>query len=294
MSICGVCKELISALPESILCDGPCGMSIHARCTGLNKTAIRIITESPNVIYLCNGCVEFSSKAVAEKLNAIQQSIVDLAQVISVSSEKTEVLSKMSEKLSNVVAANTVKTDELSVAALTPTPSTGRNPFALSQPSSNKRRRLDASSAPAHLMTPRPVSSNLVIGSAEDGGGLLAVESRKLIVASLLHNSTTADQLLRHINSRLALGDNSKSIRVNLLLPANRTVDDLDFVSFKLSVPESLYSKIIAPEVWPKGVTVREFVHRNNNVRRFGHFLPAIPTTAVATPPVASASSAAI
>lgn len=79
-------------------------------------------------------------------------------------SAKTEVLSVMSEKLSDVLAARTVKTKELSASALTPTQSNGRNPFVLPYPPlSNKRRRMESTLEPTHSMTPRTVSTNLVI-----------------------------------------------------------------------------------------------------------------------------------
>lgn len=273
MANCGMCTEVITALPDSIKCDGPCNMSIHAKCASLTRTAIKMINESSNIFYFCDRCKVFPVKAITEHLIAIKTSISNLSDVMSVQSEKTT-------KLMDEVAANTIKTDKLTSSSMTPV-----SGFRLDSQTvlSQKRRRLDTSPSVPRNASPAPLSRNLLVGSAENGGGLQSVETRKIVVASQLHNSTTAEQLKAYISEKLSTGETANSIRCNMMLPNGRSVDEVDFLSFKVSVPASLYDSLLKADIWPKGVTVREFVHRSVNTRRFGHFLPAPLTVTAAT-----------
>lgn len=265
MTNCGVCTEVITALPDSIKCDGPCNMSIHAKCASLTRTAIKIINESSNLLFLCDHCKLFSFKEITDHLLAIKTSISNLSDAMSAQSERTA-------KLTDEVAANTIKTDKLASSSMTPVSVLRQNgQTSISQ----KRRRMDASPSAPRNASPAPLARNLVVGSAENACGLQSVEPRKIVVASQLHNSTTVEQLKAFISEKLATGGNQNTIRCNMMLPNGRSVEDVDFLSFKVSVPESLYDRLLNADIWPKGVTVREFVHRNANTRRLGHFLPA-------------------
>lgn len=60
--------------------------------------------------------------------------------------------------------------------------------------------------------------------------------------------------------------DNS-TLKCVKLVPRNKNVDELSFVSFKLSVSEDLVSVISDPFYWPEGVEVREFQPKNGSIQ---------------------------
>lgn len=61
----------------------------------------------------------------------------------------------------------------------------------------------------------------------------------------------------------------SEEIKCIKLIPKNRNISDLSFVSFKLGVPSELVDKVMDPKTWLKGITVRPFQERNNPSRVF-------------------------
>lgn len=71
----------------------------------------------------------------------------------------------------------------------------------------------------------------------------------------------------------LKLSDDDNSLRCSFLIPAGRKVEDLDYLSFKIGVPESMFSMLLRPELWPKGVRIRAFVPRTR-VHNTASFLP--------------------
>lgn len=58
---------------------------------------------------------------------------------------------------------------------------------------------------------------------------------------------------------------NPSTLKVVKLVPRGKILDDLSFVSFKISVDKSASNMIGDPWYWPEGVTVRVFDHRQKN-----------------------------
>lgn len=61
----------------------------------------------------------------------------------------------------------------------------------------------------------------------------------------------------------------SEDIKCVKLIPKNRNLSDLSFVSFKLGVPSDLVKKVMDPKTWLKGITVRPLQERKNPSRIF-------------------------
>lgn len=248
MADCASCSELSSVIDEVITCNGPCNSAVCRSCAGLSKAAVKIVYECKNVHFYCNSCNGVSIKDVAI-------SLVDVNQKLN--------------KLTEYVVANSLKIPAPSMSFLNDVDSGA---------SSLKRRRVDNIASGPRAATPNHIRQSLVQAPLLTGStattDLMSVEERKVVVASMLHPTTDVGKLTTFLNKQLKLDKDSSSIRCQLLLPVGRTVEQLDYVSFKISVPEPLYPLLLFAEVWPKGVTLRDFVFRRFNSRPLGSFLP--------------------
>lgn len=251
MSICSVCEETVTVAVDTIACYGPCKGIFHQKCASLTKTAIKMIAECNNVHWYCNECNQYSIKAVASTLNALSVSV---------------------QKLTDA--------NKLSIEQHTPSPSLKLTlPSFADTASKNKRRRLDGSTNATGSSSPL-IKRNVVVGSIDDdsAAGPKAVEPRKTVVISQFHPSTTAEDLQKYILEKLQIQpETSSGIRCNILIPAGLTLENLDFVGFKVSFPESHYDSIMCSSIWAKGITLRDFINRPRaRGRQLGAFLPKI------------------
>lgn len=280
MSNCKECSEIISAVPDSIRCEGLCGSSFHLKCVNITRSVLKVILENPNLYFMCIDCKHVSIPSIADHLSEIKSSISKLSDAMSMQSKKTAELNTTAGKLSDVVAANTISTNKLAVAA---TPTNLRPRSNDSAAISSKKRRLDLNDLSDIRSSPMPIRKS-VIGSCviNDADEVKAVEPRTAILVTQLHPTTTADSIINYVNKKLNLVAGSSVIRGNILLPKNRTIEELDFIGCKLSVPQSMYPALMSAAIWPKGVTVRDFVFfPRKTPRTLGHFLPLTEEMAV-------------
>lgn len=251
MSLCSKCEEsLPSVIGEFTLCRGPCNAKLCRSCTGLTKSVLKCVAECDNLQYYCENCKSLSIKSITDALAVVNTSI-----------------NKLSDRF--------VNNSTLSV-----TPS---SPFPLSSGSLNvpntsglKRRRVEnvGGAVTRSSSSSKIPAGNLLVGSGDDDSELKSVEAKKVVVASMIHPTTTEDVLLNHLVKALSLNDATKSsIRCSLMLPRGRKIEELDYISFKISVTDSIYNDLLSPTVWPKGVTLREYVPGRNS-RTIGSFLP--------------------
>lgn len=254
MSNCAVCSEAVAltSMGDVVRCDGACMMYTHQKCAGIPKSVIKIVNETPNLRYFCPKCMSNDQE--------IRVSLSDIKDAIS----------SVSERLDKVV---------VNVAAAPPTP------FQLEFPEllrNSKRRRTDipsVSEPPPTAVSPRaPPRRNLLVGSTVCDD-VKTIEQRKSVVASMIHPSTEPSHLQSFLLKQLNLPADSTLIRCSLLLPKGKTAAEFNWVSFRVSAPESSFMSLQKAELWPKGVVVREFVQRPRAAQPLGAFLPTASQT---------------
>lgn len=276
MTSCKTCSDLITAVPDSVRCDGTCGGSFHLKCVNLTRTSLKLILDHPNINFSCNDCKNPSFLSISSHLSDIKMSISKLSSELSTQSLKTAELATTADKLSDVVAANTVSTNKLAISA-TPT----RN--MLSTNISTKKRRLNDNAWNALDSSPITTRKH-VIGSCNDEAvGVKAVEPRSTILVTQLHPSTTVDSIIHYVTGKLNLDPNSCEIRGNMLIPKNRKIEELDYIGCKITIPQSMYLNLMNAALWPMGVVVRDFIFMPRKPT-LGHFLP--PAESVVTIPM--------
>lgn len=95
----------------------------------------------------------------------------------------------------------------------------------------------------------------------------------KTIVVSRLHPSTTEARIVHYVNSKLGLTDGTSNMVAKALIPRGRAPEQLNFISIKIDVPSELYTSLMAMEIWPDGVSVRDFEIRPRKSSTSGVFL---------------------
>lgn len=251
MANCLKCSDAITAIPDAVKCAiASCGNIFHMKCVGLSRSTLNIISNSNNVKFICDGCLDsvlLSSKVTPPPIDNFAEELADIK--LSITN-----LSSMWAKASTSWPTLAEKSDN-----------------------KTKRSRYDMD-LDENVFTPAPpqpvanMNENVIVGSA-DVTGLRTVEPRKLIVASMLDPATSSDALVNFLNEKLKLPSGSTIARVTKLVPAGIDVNKLDFISFKISVPSTHYNSLMSADMWPKGVTVREFQQRPRKIRTVG-FLP--------------------
>lgn len=233
-------------------------------CYNTNKTTLKAINDSPNILFLCDECLE-NKKIVSSNVaddppqdmdtregdnNAIFKAIHELKDIVVDMQSNIKNLEKPSYR--NVLASNL---------------NAGN-----SKGSAKRMRFMDNI-----LDTPTTRPRYAIIGNNNVDKELAAVETRKWIFVSQLHPSTTEKSLIDFTCKRLNDTENSSKIQAFALVPKEKNRDELNFISFKVNIPEPLYAPMLKPEIWPNGVIVRDFVNDQRRRRPTGHFLPKTP-----------------
>lgn len=259
MANCAVCFEsTLGQLTDDVIqCNGSCMNCFHLSCVGLTRSIGKSVAGSPNIHWYCDACNIVSLHKVVENLTA---AIVSLPEVISQSMLKLGLTPKQVPLSSSIQPEFTV---------------------------SSKRKRFDDSYVAQTVPEQQQQSSQelRIIGSGETSSSIIAIEQRRSIVVSMLDTATTSDDLINFVNTSLELNDKSSLFRCNMLLPSGRNLEDLDFISYKLTASETLISSLLHASIWPKGVTVRDFIPKNRPPRRRPQGIPLFPLMTVPDQP---------
>lgn len=135
------------------------------------------------------------------------------------------------------------------------------------------KRRFESIQNDEHPDQPKRQKSH-VIGTGPPNDDLLTVTTvaktsddllgYKSMVASRFAPQTDAAKIVSHVKGTLLLPPESKVVMVRSLAPRNRPLSDLTFISFKVTVPEEHFDKLMEPGFWPANTTIREFEPRDS------------------------------
>lgn len=96
---------------------------------------------------------------------------------------------------------------------------------------------------------------------------------KKSIYISRLQPSVTAEKICDYIKSKMPLGENDVSLR--MLVKKDQKVDDLTFISYRLSCTDENYDKFMEPSFWPAHVLIGEFIERERKPVNMDDFIAA-------------------
>lgn len=231
MSLCCYCDQSSAdgSIDSKIQCMGPCGLFVHLSCVKMTKTVKKACEETPELHFYCKKCDRFSNAGVANALDTFSANIVALSEAL-----KPLMAINMNSLVSNFIANNS-SNDTLTT----------------------KRRRLDND---VNIVTMRSGKESSKVGT-KASNELSTVPPRKSLVISHLASSTTPEMIMKYIKDNLddEIGD---EIRCTMLLPAGKQPSDLNFIGFRVSAPDRMFSTLYNGEFWPNGVQLREFTFR--------------------------------
>lgn len=250
---CGdVCNK---PLDQTVVCK-KCSSIAHVTCYGLNKTIARVLSESNNLAFFCDDCVILTNDNNDVCSNQVCNSSKDVVEAIS---ELKDVIMGLQKSIQPPISYKSVLSGDV-----------------INHGSAKRRRLVDESSTPTGFPRARP-NTPTIRGTNAIASTLVTVEPRKLIFVSQLNPSTKESDIVDYVNNQL--GDVFAKPKVNSLIPRGKLLSDLDYISFKLSIPEKHLDKVLSAEFWPKNVMVREFKNFPRvNRRPVASFLPETQT----------------
>lgn len=242
-----------------------CALSFHARCGGVRKTGLAAMRENTNIVWYCIHCSQFSINDTATSLMNCTKAVIEMVSKLDVFTQNRQP-SAAAESSSPV----SLTPDSLTPASLMAAPT--NRPYKRThdliaddspeQPKKVNKTMKTTPSTSAMTFGTKSTSSDLV--AAPPKGSRTSTNSDdtsipfKHIYVTRLLPSTSEEDVVKHVmnNSQLVNADLLKCCK---LVPKSRNIEDLSFVSFKLSTSEADFSTLISPDVWPLNVAVREF-----------------------------------
>lgn len=248
---CFTCKEpIINA--DFIKCEGTCAEKFHSKCVALNKATLNAITSCPNVHWFCHECNN-GTKAIGTSIDNMRNAVEGLTNSMS-----SDLLNGF-KMLTNTLASSLSSIHRSSLN------------FGADTGSSMKRRRNETGNESESEGEPIARKKRFTGSNNSSNGTLIAAEissksdeHRRSIVVSNIAKGISADYLTNYLSNELQI--DGSNIRTTSLKPARIADDQLRFLQFRVSVPENVYNKVMAPETWPTGVRVRDYVFNSRGV----------------------------
>lgn len=244
---CNKCSLAIDRKTERYtICEGKCAKRYHAACVGLSEATVCALF-SKNILWMCDEClVDFCSMRDANSVECTDTEIDDTSPHPStITSDVAELklkVAQITETLATIVAQRTTQSQQL--------------PFEM---------RHSTPVVPPVRGTSLLDGTNTYHKDNTEGLSVSPANSDNNEFALFLTNidcHTTEDHISRLVHSSLEI-NNSTKLKVHKLVPRGRTCNELDYVSFKVTLDAGLKTKALKPSTWPLGIKFREFESRN-------------------------------
>lgn len=253
-SICFSCtNEMLTE--EGITCKGFCKSTFHLTCVKLTAETRDLIRSSGQLFWMCAACTKMMKNAT------FRQAIASTNEaMLHLEVQQNKVL----EELRSEIQKNTAKIN----AILDLTPRTPKRSATFDFPSINvKRPRVGDSTVNAV----RNQQRTAFVGSREIDENIpvpiVREEAKCWLYLSKFDPRATVDDISRLVRSNLEI---ETQIDVVKLVPRDRKLEELTYVSFKVGVGSEYREKAMSASSWQKGIYFREFeFHRSNEQNTF-------------------------
>jgi PHD-finger len=225
---CSKCDLLDDSVADDMVTCALCSSSFHGHCVDVPPDLIVFLNNRIDLSWSCNACVGEPEKLETKQcLNVLMRKVSSMAEDI----EALKAKATPKPSFANVLRNN------------------------LETPKSAKRRIGERSEQ--SVKRPRVVTPAVIIGSGIAADDLKPVAPLKWLYVSRLDPQTCEEAVTKKLSG--ALNVEPKSFKCVKLVPK---MADPTFISFKVGMSEDLLQRSLAPEVWPPGIAVREFVNR--------------------------------
>lgn len=242
-SVCKSCNNNISN-SDFVNCAGVCGEFFHIKCVSVTKPMLSALSNCPNMHWFCYGCND-GNRSISSVINGINEPIERLSS--SLTGSLLQFLNGfqilLEKHFESSRAVNIVQSKDNAL----PSRPKVNDCKVKGKSARRKEKELDADSN----------------SKCSDGPKFHVTHEDshvKSMVISNIGKGISTDFLVNYLANELKI-DKTK-IQVSLLLPAVKTVNDLNYLQFKVSVPEVTYSSVMDSNMWPSNVHIRDFVNK--------------------------------
>ncbi|XP_037030800.1 uncharacterized protein LOC119070531 [Bradysia coprophila] len=252
-SQCKSCDNKILS-SDFITCAGLCGEHFHIKCVAVTKPMLAAVSNCPNIHWYCHACND-GSRNISSVVNGINESIERLSS--SLSNNLLQFLNDLQVLMDRIF--KTIGTGNVIQNQTNTADSHDQN--CQRENGSEERDKLDncgyreTKEIDDGLIAKCANGSNIGTSNADP-----VVHPVKMVVVSNIGKSISVDYLANYLADELKI--DKRKIRVSLLLPGGKTVDDMNFLQFKVTVPVDKYDLIMNSSTWPSNVRIRDFVNK--------------------------------
>jgi len=252
---CSECNAEVTAAQlrgfEAVRCSSLCRRTFHTACVDLPEDAIRLLTNMPNLLWQCDRCVV--SNDSYSKIDEELEELHDLKSLyMDLNSKFLKAFPNFTTDSSNVSQRKKV------VKPLAPPSSIGRQ------------------ANHADLIPPAPVSTaarnhaksnrnkRQIVGQAPNCELLEVVPSNKFLHIGRFRAHVKSDSVCGYVANKL--GVNTGTIICKPLVKNGVDVATLEFVNFKLGIPEQHFQTVFSDAFWPNPILISRFIHRDRPI----------------------------
>lgn len=255
-SKCQSCNNTISNC-DFITCAGVCGEHFHIKCVSVTKPMLAAVTNCPNIHWYCHNCND-GNRNVSAVINSINESMERLSN--SLSSSLLQFLDGfkilMNRFFETTGTANIAQ--NLPSAADLPTQDINRHTNGYQQRRVEREQLDDRGKGDKNVIVADgkcPNSPNIDLPDVT----FVNRHTRNVVISNIGKGIPT-DYLTNYLADELKIDKNE--INVSLLLPAGKSIDDMTFLQYKVTIPEAVYTSIMDSGTWPSNVRIRDFVNK--------------------------------
>jgi hypothetical protein len=251
---------------DGTVCKGFCGKAFHMIYLNLNmdKKVLETVRTCGSFLFLCDSCSKLLESVVMRRfLSEAEDDLADLVETIHSSTQKID------EMCSNAVASVRATVATVAEDNKTPAPVAELSPAVKARAQRAKAAKVKAGPEKQEIPVTHPTKeevlltslsaaekTNFFVGTSNDAlDGIAAVEEMRFLVLSRIHPDTTSDKIANCIRRKTGI----TNIRCHLIIPRGKTVNELEYVSFKVGVEAANCPMLMVPDLWPANVLVRDF-----------------------------------
>lgn len=229
---CSKCSDAINGI-EFVVCRGYCGASFHMNtCSGVTRALLSYFSSNKkNLFWMCDKCAELFE-------NSHLRSISSTADQLSPLNSLTTAITELRAEIKQIHSKSHPQSSP-----------------AVNWPPLSQRRAIK-----------RPLEVNAIekcnIGSKQPLGDVVSVpicknEDQKFwLYLSRIRPDVTIEAVSAMAKANLNLDGDPSVVK---LVPKDKNINTLSFVSFKVGLDPVLKSAALNPETWPEGILFREF-----------------------------------
>lgn len=186
---CGsnVCNRIIAELDDIIQCDGGCKQRFHIKCSTVSPNAIKYMTASKNLKFLCDECLQYSPSL----LNAKYETMLNLMNEIlaAVKTENIDLKNKFDDLKNKQWIQKPVENKSLTLADII---KSGSNSCVLIKPKNIEQKSDITKTVIKDKICPTEIAVN---GIRKVGKGAIIVECT---------NKEASEKLIKKVNENLS------------------------------------------------------------------------------------------